>query len=194
MELGAAPARRRALRDRLLGTDVTWAAAPARGDHAERPSRGWRDGRSADFHLRAVTITEVEGTIARLRRQGAGCRAGVPTKRLGTLLHLQVERVLALAVAAARVRGFTLLARDARPFGHTGTELADPFEAPPALGPSWQPSGCPALISGRRSNNLECCRAVAPHGHKGLYTGAPVHHITAPKRGLSTAARAAAAF
>jgi toxin FitB len=108
----------------------------------------------------AVTIAEIEAGIARLRRQGSRRKADGLTAWLDTVLHLYAERVLPFEVQAARIagalsdrahrkghapgfadvaiattaklRGFTILTRNARHFEPLGVPFLDPFaELPP---------------------------------------------------------------
>ncbi len=88
----------------LVDTNVISAGAPSRSAAAADVVR-WMDEHSADLYLSAVTVTEVEDGIAKLRREKAKRKAAELTAWLETLLHLYGNRVLAFDVAAARVAG-----------------------------------------------------------------------------------------
>jgi len=138
----------------LVDTDVVSAGAPSK---SAPPAAllAWMDENSPDLYLSAVSIAEIEGGIARLRRLGARRRADDLTAWLDTLLHLYAERVLAFEVEAARIagaladlvrakgqapgfadaaiaaiaklRGLTILTRNARHFEPLGVPFLDPF-------------------------------------------------------------------
>ena len=138
----------------LVDTNVISAGAPAKT--ASAPALvAWMDANSADLYLSAVSIAEIEGGIAKLRRQGAERRADDLTAWLDTVLHLYAERVLPFEVRAARIaggladrarsagqtagladvmvaataklNGFTILTRNARHFEPLGVPFLDPF-------------------------------------------------------------------
>ena len=147
----------------LVDTDVVPAGAPSK---AAAPAAlvAWMDENSADLHLSAVSIAEIEAGIARLRRLGAGRRAEDIAAWLDTLLHLYAERVLPFEVRAARIagiladrarsmgedpgfadlaiaataklRGFTILTRNARHFEPLGVPFLDPFVELPSGRPT----------------------------------------------------------
>ena len=129
-----------------------------------RAGAGRLDGpESAALYRSAVSIAEIEAGIARLRRQRAHRRADDLTAWLDTLLHLYAERVLPFEVRAARIagaladrarskgqapcladvviaataklRGFTVLTRNARHFEPLGVPFLDPFVRLPATRP-----------------------------------------------------------
>jgi hypothetical protein len=142
----------------LVDTDVISASAPSRVESLQALVT-WMDENSADLYLSAVSIAEIEAGIARLRRQGANRRADDFTAWLDTLLHLYAERVLPFDVPTARIagglsdlargkgqppgfadvaiaataklRGFTVLTRNARHFEPLGVPFLDPFARPP---------------------------------------------------------------
>ena len=138
----------------LVDTDVVSAGAPSK---ATPPTAlvAWIDELSAELHLSAISIAEIEAGIARLRRQGAGRRADDLTAWLDALLHLYAARVLPFEVRAARIaggladlarsqgqapgfadvaiaatakhHGLTILTRNARHFEPLGVPFLDPF-------------------------------------------------------------------
>lgn len=146
----------------LVDTDVVSARAPAK---AAPPAAliAWMDENSAGLYLSAVSIAEIEAGIARLRRLGADRRARHLTAWLDTLLHLYAERVLPFEVQAARIagaladrarstghapgfadvaiaaiaklRGLTILTRNARHFASLGVPFLDPFVRLPRTRP-----------------------------------------------------------
>jgi predicted nucleic acid-binding protein len=65
----------------------------------------WMDEHSSKLYLSAVTVAEIEGGIAKARRQKAERKAADLTAWLETLLHLYGTRILAFDVAAARIAG-----------------------------------------------------------------------------------------
>jgi toxin FitB len=143
----------------LVDTDIISAGAPSK-TASPRALIAWMDENSADLYLSAVSIAEIEGGIARLRRQGAHRRADDLTAWLDTVLHLYAERVLPFEARAARIaggladrarsqgqipgladvvvaataklNGFTILTRNARHFAPLGVPFLDPFvDLPP---------------------------------------------------------------
>ena len=153
----------------LVDTNIVSAGAPSK---AAPPATlvAWMDENSVDLYLSAVSIAEIEGGIARLRRLGAGRRAEDLAAWLDTLLHLYPERVLPFEVRAARIagiladrarsmghdpgfadlaiaataklRGITILTRNARHFEPLGVPFLDPFVE--------LPSGRPTPAGGER--------------------------------------------
>jgi toxin FitB len=138
----------------LVDTNIVSAGAPAK-TASPQALVAWMDENSADLYMSAVSIAEIEGGIARLRRRGARRRADDLTAWLDTLLHLYAERVLPFDVGAARIAGglfdlarskgqapgfadlavaataqlsgFTILTRNARHFEPLGVPFLDPF-------------------------------------------------------------------
>jgi hypothetical protein len=100
----------------LVDTSVLSAIAPTKA----RPSpelAGWMDRHSDKLYLSVITIAEVEGGIAKARREGASRKADRLTEWLEALLHLYSARILPLDIATARTLGG--LADFARGSGHT---------------------------------------------------------------------------
>jgi predicted nucleic acid-binding protein len=143
----------------LVDTNVISAAAPSR----PLPTTlvAWMDAHSDILFLSAVTVTEIEAGIAKLRREGATRKSADLTAWLETLLHLYGDRILAFDTPKARIagamadrargqgfapgfadiviaataqhRGLTILSRNVRHFGPLGVVVLDPFAAlPPA--------------------------------------------------------------
>lgn len=146
----------------LVDTDVISAGAPSKA----RPPPAlvaWMDQHSAELHLSAISIAEIEAGIARLRRRGARRRADDLTAWLDALLHLYAARVLPFDVRAARIaggladlaqsqgrapgfadvaiaatakrHGLTILTRNARHFEPLGVPFLDPFVRLPSARP-----------------------------------------------------------
>jgi toxin FitB len=142
----------------LVDTNVVSAGAPSK----KRPSAAlvaWMNENSASLYMSAVSIAEIEGGIARLRRHGSGRKADGLTAWLDTLLHLYQERVLPFDVGAARIagalfdlarskghapgfvdlaiaataklRGFAILTNNVRHFAPLDVTFLDPFEKLP---------------------------------------------------------------
>lgn len=137
----------------LVDTNIISAGAPSTKPFPALVA--WMDENSAHLYMSAVSIAEIETGIARLRRQGAQRRADDLTAWLDTLLHLYAERILPFEVQAARIagaladrarskgqepgladvviaataklRGFTILTRNARHFKSLGVPFLDPF-------------------------------------------------------------------
>jgi toxin FitB len=63
------------------------------------------DAHSASLFLSAVTVTEIEDGIAKLRREGARRKSADLSAWLEAVLHLYLDRVLAFDVATARIAG-----------------------------------------------------------------------------------------
>jgi toxin FitB len=147
----------------LVDTNIVSAGAPSKTAYPQALV-AWMDENSTDLYMSAVSITEIEAGIARLRRQAAQRRADDLNAWLDTLLHLYVDRVLPFEVRAARIagaladraqslgqapgladvviaataqlRGFTVLTRSARHFEPLGVPFLDPFvRLPPARPP-----------------------------------------------------------
>ena len=138
----------------LVDTDIVSAGAPTK-TASTQALIAWMDQNSADLYMSAVSIAEIEAGIAKLRRQEAQRRADDLTAWLDTLLHLYAERVLPFEVRAARIagalsdrarslgqapgladvviaataklRGLTILTRNARHFEPLGVPFLDPF-------------------------------------------------------------------
>lgn len=117
------------------------------------------DENSAGLHLSAVSVAEIEGGIAKLRREGARRRAADLAAWLETLVHLYATRILPFDLKAARLagslsdhargrgqqpgfadvaiaataqaRGLVILTRNARHFETLGVPFLNPFDGPP---------------------------------------------------------------
>jgi predicted nucleic acid-binding protein len=146
----------------LVDTNIVSAGAQSKTESPQKLA-AWMDENSADLYMSAVSIAEIDGRIARLRRLGAGRRADDLTAWLDTLLHLYSERVLPFEVRAARLAGaladralslgqapgladlviaataqlhsFTILTRNARHFEPLSVPFLDPFVRLPATRP-----------------------------------------------------------
>jgi toxin FitB len=143
----------------LVNTNLVSAAAPSKMPTAALVT--WMDEHSADLFMSAVSIAEIDASIAMLRRRGARRRADDLTAWLDTLLHLYGDRILPFDVPAARIagalsdlarskgqapgfadvaiaatakrRGFTILTTNVRHFEPLGVPFLDPFTGlPPA--------------------------------------------------------------
>jgi toxin FitB len=142
----------------LVDTNVISAGAPSK-TRASVALVTWMDEQSDNLYMSAVSITEIESGIARLRRQTSGRRADDLTAWLDTLLHLYGERVLPFDVPAARIAGalsdlarskgqapgfadvaiaatakffgFTILTTNVRHFEPLGVPFLDPFAGLP---------------------------------------------------------------
>ena len=143
----------------LIDTNVISAGAPAR--IASPALIDWMDAHSSALWLSAVTVTEIDDGIARLRREGATRRSADLAAWWEAVLHLYGERVLPLDTATARIagalsdrargqgqapgladliiaataqrHGLTILSRNLRQFTPLGVRALDPFAAlPPA--------------------------------------------------------------
>lgn len=119
------------------------------------------DAHSAALSLSAVTVTEIEDGIAKLRREGATRRSADLATWRDVILHLYGDRILPLDTATARIagalsdnargqgqapglgdliiaatarrHGLTILSRNLRHFAPLGVPVLDPFSAlPPA--------------------------------------------------------------
>lgn len=100
----------------LVDTNVLSAAAPGRQERSATLV-AWMDAQSDDLFLSAVTVAEICGGIAKLRRTGSASRAESLEDWLELVLHLYVARVLPFDIAVARVAG--ALADRARAAGHS---------------------------------------------------------------------------
>lgn len=88
----------------LVDTDVISAAAPSKAAAPAALVR-WMEAHSAELHLSAVSVAEIEDGIARARRRGARRQAAALAAWLETLLHLHAARVLPFDLAVARIAG-----------------------------------------------------------------------------------------
>ena len=143
----------------LVDTNVISAGAPSR--IASAALVDWMDAHSVALSLSAVTVTEIEDGIAKLRREGATRRSADLAAWWDVVLHLYGERILPLDTATARIagvlsdhargqgqapgladliiaatvrrHGLTILSRNLRHFAPLGVPVLDPFAAlPPA--------------------------------------------------------------
>ena len=143
----------------LIDTNVISAGAPSKTMSAADLVK-WMDERSAQLYLSTVTVAEIEGRIAKARREKARRKASDLTEWLETLLHLYADRILPFDLASARVagalsdiarskglapgfadiviaatahcRGLTLLTRNTRHFAPLGVTTVNPFERLPS--------------------------------------------------------------
>ncbi|HVA77419.1 MAG TPA: PIN domain-containing protein [Candidatus Binataceae bacterium] len=88
----------------LVDTDVISAGAPSKG-MVSTELLGWMDRNSQRLFLSAISVAEIEGGIAKARREGARRKAARLEEWLETLLHLYGSRVLPFDVPAARIAG-----------------------------------------------------------------------------------------
>jgi predicted nucleic acid-binding protein len=88
----------------LVDTDVISTGAPSRG-LASTALVAWMDRNSERLFLSAISIAEIEGGIAKIRREGARRKAAGLEEWLEYLLHLYSSRVLPFDVPAARIAG-----------------------------------------------------------------------------------------
>ena len=130
----------------------------------------WMDGNSTGLCISAVSVAEIEGGIAKLRRQGPRRRADALTAWLDPLLHRYAERVLPFDLRAARIagsladrarsqgqtpgfadvviaataklRGFTILTRNPRHFEPLGIAFLDSIVRLPPGRLSVRPHSC----------------------------------------------------
>lgn len=137
----------------LVDTDVISAGAPSRLAPAKLVA--WMDAHSDVLFLSAVTVTEIEDGIAKLRREGATRKGAALAAWLEAMLHLYERRVLPFDTPTARIagvlsdrargqgqapgladiiiaatalhRGLTILTRNARHFAPLGVPVIDPF-------------------------------------------------------------------
>jgi predicted nucleic acid-binding protein len=142
----------------LVDTDVISAGAPSKAVAGAGLAK-WMDEQSAQLYLSTVTVAEIEGGIAKARREKARRKASDLTEWLETLLHLYGDRILPFDLAAARIagalsdvarskgsapgfadiaiaatarcRGLTLLTRNTRHFAPLGVPTVNPFERLP---------------------------------------------------------------
>lgn len=143
----------------LVDTNIVSAAAPSR--LVSSGILAWMDAHSTLLFLSAVTVTEIEDGIAKLRREGARRKSANLGAWWDTVLHLYADRILAFDTATARVagalsdqargqghapgladiiiaatarhHGLTILSRNVRHFLPLGVAVLDPFAAlPPA--------------------------------------------------------------
>ena len=99
----------------LVDTNVLSAGAPGRQERSA-PLVEWMEAHSDRLFLSAVTVAEISGGIAKMRRMGSAARAAGLEDWLELVLHLYADRVLPFDIAAARIAG-TLTDR-ARAAGH----------------------------------------------------------------------------
>ena len=92
------------------------AGAPGRRERTEGLVR-WMEARSRALFLSTVTVAELAGGIAKLKRAGSVSRAARLGEWLDLVLHLYGGRVLPFDVPAARLAG--QLMDKARAAGHT---------------------------------------------------------------------------
>ena len=180
----------------LVDTNIVSAGAPSK-TASPRALVAWMDENSADLHMSAVSIAEIEGGIARLHRHGSRRRADELSAWLDTVLHLYAERILPFEVQAARIaggladrarskgqapgfadvviaataklRGFTILTRNSRHFEPLDVPFLDPFvRLPPRARSRGEPALVPAIRRTARARQRDIAR---PHPEEG---GRPV--------------------
>jgi toxin FitB len=141
----------------LVDTNVISTGAPSR--IASAALMDWMDTHSAALSLSAVTVTEIEDGITKLRREGATRNSTDVAAWWRALLHLYGERILPLDTRdrsdrrrlirpSARPRsgartgrpdhrgdgarhGLTILSRNLKHFAPLGVPVLDPFAALP---------------------------------------------------------------
>jgi predicted nucleic acid-binding protein len=141
----------------LVDTNVISAAAPLRSRSSALIA--WMDDHSAELYLSAVTVAEIEGGIAKARRDGATRKAADLEAWFETLLHLYSERILGFDTPTARCAGvlidlarrqgqapgfadiiiaatalqheLTILSRNLKHFAPLAVRALDPFAALP---------------------------------------------------------------
>jgi toxin FitB len=119
----------------------------------------WMDACSAVLFLSVVTLAEIEGGIAKLRRERAVRKSADLASWLETICHLYGDRILAfdaptariagaisdrargqghapgfadiIMAATARRHGLTILSRNLRHFAPLGVTVIDPLRALP---------------------------------------------------------------
>ena len=87
----------------LVDTNVISAAAPSRP--APSALVEWMDTHSASLFISAVTVAEIDDSIAKTRREGATRKSADLAEWLETVLHLYGDRILAFDAATARIAG-----------------------------------------------------------------------------------------
>jgi toxin FitB len=121
----------------------------------------WMDDHSALLSLSVVTVAEIEGGIAKLRRERATRKSELLAAWLETILHLYGDRVLVFDMLTARIAGglsdraraqgqaggltdiiiaataqqhsLTILSRNLRHFAPLGVPVLDPFDRLPPV-------------------------------------------------------------
>jgi hypothetical protein len=142
----------------LIDTNVISAGAPSR--NASTALVDWMDVHSAALSLSAVTVSEIEDGIAKLRREGAARRSADLAAWWEAVLHLYGDRILPLDTATAKIagalsdhargqgqapgladliiaatarrHGLTILSRNLKHFAPLDLPVVDPFAALPA--------------------------------------------------------------
>ena len=142
----------------LLDTNILSVGAPGT---RERPSAivDWMDANSDELYLSTITVAEVCGGIAKIKRTGARAKARKIGDWLELVLHLYSDRVLPFDTIAARAAGnfmdtaramghspgfadlaiaavassrsLTLLTRNVKHFGPLRLDVVNPFERLP---------------------------------------------------------------
>jgi predicted nucleic acid-binding protein len=143
----------------LLDTSVLSLLAPGKPPPDE-PFARWLQGRSDQLHISAVTVTEIEQGICKLRRAGGVERANRLSHWLDALISHGEDRILPLdahvgrvagalsdqvvaagrhpglanvAIAAtAKAHGLVVLTRNGKHFEPLGVAFIDPLERLPA--------------------------------------------------------------
>jgi predicted nucleic acid-binding protein len=146
----------------LVDTNVISQGAPPRRAIATALA-DWMDRHSDKLYLSSMTIAEIEGGIAKSRRDGAARKADDLSAWLETVLHLYGNRVLALDAEVARRlgqlsdharalgrppgladliiaataahHGLIILSRNVKHFAPLGVTAHDPFTTLPPVAP-----------------------------------------------------------
>jgi toxin FitB len=141
----------------LVDTNIISAASSSRPVTSALAE--WMDACSAVLFLSVVTLAEIEGGIAKLRRERAVRKSADLASWLETICHLYGDRILAfdaptariagaisdrargqghapgfadiIMAATARRHGLTILSRNLRHFAPLGVTVIDPLRALP---------------------------------------------------------------
>jgi len=141
----------------LVDTNIISAASSSRPVTSALAE--WMDACSAVLFLSVVTLAEIEGGIAKLRRERAVRKSAHLASWIETICHLYGDRILAfdaptariagaisdrargqghapgfadiIMAATARRHGLTILSRNLRHFAPLGVTVIDPLRALP---------------------------------------------------------------
>jgi predicted nucleic acid-binding protein len=141
----------------LVDTNIISAASSSRPVTSALAE--WMDACSAVLFLSVVTLAEIEGGIAKLRRERAVRKSADLASWIETICHLYGDRILAfdaptariagaisdrargqghapgfadiIMAATARRHGLTILSRNLRHFAPLGVTVIDPLRALP---------------------------------------------------------------
>lgn len=142
----------------LVDTDVISALAPSKTQVPPGLAR-WLEERSTDLYLSSVSVVELVGGIAKLRRKGAVRKADLLANWVEVIFHVYSNRILPFDLPAAQatgllfdlargkglspgfadlaiagtavVRSLIVLTRNVRHFQPLGVQLIDPFDRLP---------------------------------------------------------------